>query len=75
MILTLTPFICFFCKNTRIDPVPFLVSEFAAANTWSMMLIISNPTNIYLGTSAGIGFAEYSKIMALPTLCAGLSER
>ena len=74
MILTLTPFICFFCKNTKIDPVPFLVSEFAAANTWSMMLIIGNPTNIYLGTSAGIGFAEYCKVMLLPTLCAGLSE-
>lgn len=74
MILTLTPFICFFCKNTKIDPVPFLVSEFAAANTWSMALIIGNPTNIYLATYAGIGFAEYAKVMALPTLCAGLSE-
>ena len=74
MILTLTPFICFFCKNTKIDPIPFLVSEFAAANTWSMMLIIGNPTNIYLGTSAGIGFVEYFKVMVLPTLCAGLSE-
>ena len=74
MILTLTPFICFFCRNTKIDPVPFLVSEFAAANTWSMMLIIGNPTNIYLGTCAGIGFVEYLKVMILPTLCAGLSE-
>ncbi|MBP0989614.1 MAG: hypothetical protein J5874_00320 [Oscillospiraceae bacterium] len=74
MILTLTPFICFFCKNTKIDPVPFLVSEFAAANTWSMMLIIGNPTNIYLGTSAGIGFVEYFRIMVLPTLCAGSAE-
>lgn len=74
MILTLTPFICFFCKNAKIDPLPFLVSEFAAANTWSMMFIIGNPTNIYLATFAGIGFAEYFKTMLLPTLAAGVLE-
>ena len=74
VILTLTPFICFFCKNTKIDPLPYLVGEFAAANTWSMMLIIGNPTNIYLATSAGIDFISYFKVMALPTLAAGLVE-
>ncbi len=74
IILTLTPFICFFCKHTNVDPVPYLVGEFAAANTWSMMLMIGNPTNIYLATSAGIGFTEYLKVMLLPTLAAGLVE-
>lgn len=74
VILTLTPFICFFCKNTKINPLPYLIAEFAGANTWSMMLIIGNPTNIYLGTSAGITFIEYFKIMWLPTLCAGLLQ-
>ena len=74
VILTLTPFICFFCKNTKINPVPYLVGEFAAANTWSMMFIIGNPTNIYLATSAQIGFLEYFKVMALPTLAAGAVE-
>ena len=71
VILTLTPFICFFCKNTKIDPLPFLIAEFAAANTWSMALIIGNPTNIYLGTSAHINFFSYIKVMILPTLAAG----
>ena len=74
IILTLTPFICFFCKHTNIDPVPYLVSEFAVANTWSMLLIIGNPTNIYLATSANIGFAEYTKVMLLPTVAAGAVE-
>lgn len=74
VILTFTPFICFFCKNSKINPIPYLVAEFSAANTWSLMLIIGNPTNIYLATSAGIGFFDYFKIMALPTLCAGLLE-
>ena len=39
VILTFTPFICYFCKHANINPFPYLVSEFAAANTWSMMLI------------------------------------
>ena len=74
VILTFTPFICFFCKNSKINPIPYLVAEFTAANTWSLMLIIGNPTNIYLATSAGIGFFEYFQTMALPTVCAGLVE-
>ena len=74
VILTLTPFICFFCKRSRINPIPYLVAEFVAANTWSLMFVIGNPTNIYLATSAGITFVEYFKVMAVPTVTAGLVE-
>ncbi len=74
VILTFTPFICYFAKNTKINPIPYLVAEFAAANTWSMMLIIGNPTNIYLATAWGINFIDYFKVMALPTFIAGIVE-
>lgn len=74
VILTFTPFICYFAKQTKINPLPYLVAEFAGANTWSMMLIIGNPTNVYLATFAGIDFITYFKIMALPTLLAGTVE-
>ena len=74
VILTFTPFICFFCKNSKINPIPYLVAEFSAANTWSLMLIIGNPTNIYLASSANITFFEYFKTMAIPTICAGVIE-
>ena len=74
VILTFTPFICFFCKHAKINPLPYLIAEFTAANTWSMMFIIGNPTNIYLGTSAGITFISYFKVMLLPTIIAGLVE-
>ena len=74
VILTFTPFICYFTKNTKVNPIPYLVAEFAAANTWSMMLIIGNPTNIYLATSVDINFIEYLKVMFLPTLFAGLVQ-
>ena len=74
VILTLTPFICFFCKRTHVNPLPYLIAEFCAANTWSLMFIIGNPTNIFLATSAGYDFIDYIKVMWLPTLGAGLIE-
>jgi arsenical pump membrane protein len=72
VILTFTPFICYFSANAGIDPIPYLVTEFVAANSWSMALVIGNPTNIYLATAGGIGFLEYFLHMILPTLAAGL---
>ena len=72
IILTFTPFIIFFSKRANINPIPYLVSEFVAANTWSMFLIIGNPTNIYLATSGNISFFEYTSKMALPTIFAGI---
>ena len=72
IVLTFTPFICHFAKSARIDPLPYLVSEFVAANTWSMALIIGNPTNIYLMSGTGVSFPAYTARMILPTLMAGI---
>lgn len=71
VILTFTPFICKFCKAGKIDATPYIVSEFVGANTWSMLFVIGNPTNIYLCSSVGIEFLEYFLVMALPTFLAG----
>lgn len=69
VILTFTPFIIYFCRSGGIDCKPYLIAEFAAANTFSMLLIIGNPTNIYL--AAGVDFLRYALIMALPALLSG----
>jgi arsenical pump membrane protein len=74
IVLTFTPFICYFAKNAKIDPLPYLICEFIAANTWSMALIIGNPTNIYLATGAGLDFLTYTTVMLLPTLLAGVAS-
>ena len=73
IILSFTPFICYFAKEAKIDPVPYLAAEFVAANTWSMLFIIGNPTNIYLGTAYGLDFANYVSYSILPTLFAGIT--
>lgn len=72
IVLTFTPPILFFSKRAKISPIPYLIGEFVAANTWSMMLIVGNPTNVYLASGAGITFAEYFSVMALPTIFGGL---
>ncbi len=71
IVLTFTPFIVYFCKNAKISPIPYLVSEFVAANTFSMLFIIGNPTNIYLAESYGLTFGAYFKVMAIPTVFGG----
>lgn len=72
IILSFTPFVCYFAKNAHINPIPYLAAEFVAANTWSMALIIGNPTNIYLVTATGGDFISYAKVMILPTLASGV---
>ncbi len=74
IILTFTPPICIFAKKAKISPLPFLFGEFIAANTWSMALIVGNPTNIYLAQSAGIAFSEYFSTMIFPTIAGGLTS-
>ncbi|MDE7379431.1 MAG: hypothetical protein K2N14_00115, partial [Clostridia bacterium] len=72
IILSFTPFICYFAKNAKINPTPYLAAEFVAANTWSMALIIGNPTNIYLATACGVDFIGYIKISIVPTVLSGI---
>lgn len=73
IILTFTPFICYFTKKKNINPIPYLIGEFVGANTLSLMFIIGNPTNIYLATYYDISFFAYFKVMALPTIVLSLT--
>ncbi len=72
IILTFTPFICFFTKNAKIDATPYLVSEFVSANAWSMFFYIDNPTNIFLCSNHGITFLDYTIKMFIPATVAGI---
>ena len=74
IILTFTPFICYFTKEIKVNPIPYLFMEFIAANTWSTLLIIGNPTNIYIATTVGIDFMTYIVYMIFPTLVIVLSS-
>lgn len=72
IILTFTPPICIFAKSKKISPLPFLFGEFVAANTFSLFLVVGNPTNVYLATSYGITFFDYFCKMILPAVACGV---
>lgn len=72
VVLTFTPFICYFAVNANIKPLPYLLCSFVAANTWSMALLIGNPTNMYL--AADIDFMSFLQVMLLPTVLAGATS-
>ncbi len=74
IILTFTPFIVYFAKHAKINPIPYLIMEFITANTYSMLFTIGNPTNIYLSSYFNISFLDYLKVMYLPTLLAGFTS-
>lgn len=74
VILTLTPFVYYFARHAGVNPKPYLVAEFFAANTWSMALYIGNPTNILLASRFGFTFVGYTGWMLLPTLVAGAAN-
>jgi arsenical pump membrane protein len=74
VILTLTPFIIYFSRHTKVSPLPYLVSQFVAANTWSMLLIIGNPTNIYIASMFDVNFIAYMKVMIFPTIITGFTS-
>ena len=62
VILTMTPLTIHVCEGMDLDPVPFLMGEFIAANTMSIALIVGNPTNMIVGAAYELSFIEYSKI-------------
>ncbi|MDI6719271.1 MAG: ArsB/NhaD family transporter [Methanomicrobiales archaeon] len=74
IVLTFTPFIYYFAREAGINPRPYLFAEFFAANTWSMMLYLGNPTNILVATAFRIRFDAYTGWMILPTLAAGTAS-
>lgn len=74
IILSIVPFLCYFCKAAKIDVKPYVFATFVAANTWSMIFIFGNPTNIYVASFANIQFVEYFLVMALPTVLCALTS-
>lgn len=71
VVLVLTPVIVEICFQAGIrNTKPILLSQFVAANTLSMGLLIGSPTNIIVSEELGINFFDYFSMMLLPALIA-----
>ncbi len=73
VILTITPIVIYFTKYAKVNPIPYLIAQFFAANIWSLTLYIGNPTNIIVAEAYGFTFLNYSFWMLLPTVSAGIT--
>jgi arsenical pump membrane protein len=71
VILVLTPIIIQIAYYAKIKNAKLLLlSQFVAANTLSMGLLIGSPTNIIFGTVLEYDFLNYIGLMIIPTIMA-----
>jgi Na+/H+ antiporter NhaD/arsenite permease-like protein len=74
VILSGTVFLVYYTKAVNLDPLAWLIAEFAAANTASMVLFVGNPTNVVICEGFQINNVVYSAYTIFPFLaCITLS--
>jgi len=73
VILTMTYMVLSICNYAGVDPIPFLIAQFFAANIASIGLYVGNPTNIVIADTFGISFIEFARWMLLPSISATLT--
>ncbi|KAF8153210.1 hypothetical protein B0H34DRAFT_662887 [Crassisporium funariophilum] len=66
IILSGTAFLVYYTAATGLEPVAWLISEFAAANTASMVLFVGNPTNVVICEGFRINNAAFTAYTILP---------
>jgi len=68
VILTGTAFLTYFIKELELDETAWIISEFSAANTASMVLFVGNPTNVVICEGFGVNNVAYSAYTIFPFL-------
>lgn len=74
MVIVITPIVYTIAMRRRIDPLPFMFACAFIANTGSLMLPISNLTNLLVYHELDIGFIAFARVMWLPNLAAVLAN-
>ncbi|PFH48072.1 hypothetical protein AMATHDRAFT_6158 [Amanita thiersii Skay4041] len=68
VILSGTIFLLYYTDIAKLDELPWLMSEFAAANTASMVLFVGNPTNVVICEGFLVQNAAFTAYTILPFL-------
>ncbi|KAJ8074811.1 hypothetical protein PM082_019136 [Marasmius tenuissimus] len=68
VILSGTVFLVYYTNATGLGPIPWLMAEFAAANTASMVLFLGNPTNVVICEGFLINNVAFTAYTILPFL-------
>jgi arsenical pump membrane protein len=70
----LTPIVAVTARRMRADPRPHVYASGHLANSASLLLPISNLTNLLAFHAAALSFSHFAALMALPTLAAAAVE-
>lgn len=68
VILSGTAFLVYYTTAAELKPMPWLMAEFAAANTASMVLFVGNPTNVVVCEGFGVNNVAFSAYTIFPFL-------
>ena len=59
VVLLYTPIVISICRDSKINPVPYLIAEILSSNTGSAMTITGNPQNMLIGINSGISYSKF----------------
>ncbi|KAF5384251.1 hypothetical protein D9615_003335 [Tricholomella constricta] len=68
VILSGTAFLVYYTAAAGLKPIAWLMAEFAAANTSSMVLFVGNPTNVVICEGFAVNNAAFTAYTILPFL-------
>jgi Na+/H+ antiporter NhaD/arsenite permease-like protein len=68
VILSGTAFLVYYTTATGLEPIAWLIAEFAAANTSSMVLFVGNPTNVVICEGFGVNNVAFTAYTIFPFL-------
>ncbi|KAI6143988.1 hypothetical protein BKA82DRAFT_897651 [Pisolithus tinctorius] len=72
VILSGTAFLAYYTAGAGVAPMPWLMSEFAAANTASMVLFVGNPTNVVICEGFGVNNVAFTTYTVLPFIACNI---
>ncbi|KIJ15857.1 hypothetical protein PAXINDRAFT_168847 [Paxillus involutus ATCC 200175] len=72
VILSGTAFLVYYTQIAELSPTAWIMSEFAAANTASMVLFVGNPTNVVICEGFGVNNAAFTAYTIFPFLACNL---
>ncbi|KAJ4479173.1 hypothetical protein J3R30DRAFT_3289328 [Lentinula aciculospora] len=73
VILSGTPFLVYYTSATGLERIPWLISEFATANTASMVLFVGNITNVVVCEGFSINNVAFTAYTILPFLACNIA--
>ncbi|CAK5277666.1 unnamed protein product [Mycena citricolor] len=73
VILSGTVFLIYYTRSADVYPVPWLMAEFASANTASMVLAVGNITNVVICEAFNVPFASFTLYTILAFLACSVA--